>query len=802
MMEGDVVETTYVIMNKKALRVLEFDKIKDKLREKASSSLGKALVDDLTPSKDFDEIKSWIDETTEMNSMILSNGSFPIGPFMQMDIFMKRAAIGSFLYPGELLQVSDTLRTARRVKQHIKKSNTPDMKYPIFHEFGEQLSAYRDIEERINISIIGESEISDKASSALSNIRRQIDKKNQAIRSKLNHIITSDSMQRYLQDSLVTIRDDRFVVPVRSEHKSHLKGIVHDRSSSGNTLYIEPMAVVELNNDLKELKLKEKAEIEKILKEITQEIYEVEETILINQVILKQVDFAVAKGKLSIDMRGMAPKLINERRIRLRNARHPFIDPKDVVPSNVWLGKEFTTLLITGPNTGGKTVTLKTVGLLVLMTQAGLHIPADYGTEMSVFTNVFADIGDEQSIEQSLSTFSSHMTNIVTILDEMDEDSLVLFDELGAGTDPTEGAALAMAILSELYCKGIRTIATTHYSELKHFAFTKQGIENACVEFDINTLSPTYKLLIGVPGKSNAFEISKKLGLNDFVIDNARALVDNNSIEFEDILSSIETSRKDAEVERDEAIKLRLDAEKLKNQLQDKRDTIERRQDKMLTKAKDEANSILKKAKQEADEIIKELRGLKSQNTKDDNKRIEEMRKKLKDSIGNTNQSLSQVEVASDDIPKDLKVGEPVYVISLDQKGEVASQPDNKGDLTVRIGIMKMKVNVKQIRRTKAEKKEKSFTSSRSFKSRSATLSTSVDLRGKNYEESIYELDGYLDDVSLSGLDQVTIIHGVGTGVLKSKLKVYFKKHPHIASFRDGEYGEGGAGVTIVKVKK
>lgn len=801
-MEGDVVETAYVIMNKRALRVLEFDKIKDKLREKASSSLGKALVDELTPSKDFDEIKSWIDETTEMNSMILSNGSFPIGPFVEMDIYMKRAAIGSFLYPGELLQVSDTLRTARRVKQHIKKSNTPDMKYPIFHEFGEQLSAYRDIEERVNISIIGETEISDKASSALSNIRRQIDKKNQAIRSKLNHIITSDSMQRYLQDSLVTIRDDRFVVPVRSEHKSHLKGIVHDRSSSGNTLYIEPMAVVELNNDLKELKLKEKAEIEKILKEITQEIYEVEESILLNQVILKQVDFAVAKGKLSVEMRGMAPKLINERRIRLRNARHPFIDPKEVVPSNIWLGKEFTTLLITGPNTGGKTVTLKTVGLLVLMTQAGLHIPADYGTEMSVFTNVFADIGDEQSIEQSLSTFSSHMTNIVTILDEMDEDSLALFDELGAGTDPTEGAALAMAILSELYCRGIRTIATTHYSELKHFAFTKPGIENACVEFDINTLSPTYKLLIGVPGKSNAFEISKKLGLSDYVIDNARALVDNNNIEFEDILNSIETSRKDAEVERDEAIKLRLDAEKLKNQLQDKRDTIERRQDKMLTKAKDEANSILKKAKQEADEIIKELRGLKTQSTKDANKRIEEMRKKLKDSIGETNQSLSKVEVASDDIPKDLKVGEPVYVISLDQKGEVASQPDNKGDLTVRIGIMKMKVNIKQIRRTKAEKKEKSFSSSRSFKSRSATLSTSVDLRGKNYEESIYELDSYIDDVSLSGLDQVTIIHGVGTGVLKSKLKGYFKKHSLIASFRDGEYGEGGAGVTIVKVKK
>jgi len=788
-------------MNKKALRVLEFEKIKDRLRDKASSSLGKALVDALEPSTDFEEIKGWLDETSEMNSMILAAGSFPIGPYIDMSVYLKRAAIGSFLYPGELLEVSDTLRTARRVKQHIRKSNTPDVRYPLFDVYGEQLSQFRDIENRINSSIIGENELADQASPTLASIRRQVDKKNQAIRSKLNNIITSDTMQKYLQDSLVTIRDDRFVVPVRSEHKSHLKGIVHDRSSSGNTLYIEPMAVVELNNDLKELRLKEKAEIEKILTEMTAEVFEHEEAIKINQEVLKQIDFAVAKGRLSVDMKGMAPALINERRIRLRNARHPFIDPKEVVPSNVWLGDDFTTLLITGPNTGGKTVTLKTVGLLVLMTQAGLHIPVDHGTEMSVFSNVFADIGDEQSIEQSLSTFSSHMTNIVSILNEVDDHSLVLFDELGAGTDPTEGAALAMAILNRLYSKRIRTLATTHYSELKHFAFTKPGVENACVEFDVSTLSPTYKLLIGVPGKSNAFEISKKLGLADEVIDSARALVDNDSIEFEDILSSIETSRKDAETERDEAIKLRLDAEKLKNQLQNKKEHIESKQDKLMAKAKEEANSILKKAKQEADEIIRELRGLKTQSSKEQNKRIEEMRKKLKDNINSTNSSLNQVEVSSDEIPKNLKVGEPVYVINLDQKGEVASLPDNKGDLTVRVGIMKMKMNIKQVRRTNAEKK-KTFASSKSFKSRSTSISTSIDLRGSNYEDAIYELDRYLDDVAMSGLDQVTIIHGVGTGVLKSKLKGYFNKHPHISNFREGEYGEGGAGVTIVKVAK
>lgn len=788
-------------MNKKALRVLEFDKIKGRLRDKASSELGKKLVDALSPSTSFDEIETWLSETTEMNSIVLTSGSFPIGPFIDMGVYLKRAAIGSFLYPSELLEVSDTLRTARRVKQHLKKSNTPDIRYPIFHEYGEQLTSFKPLEDRINISIIGENEVSDQASHALGSIRRQIDKKNQAIRNKLNHIITSDTMQKYLQDSLVTIRDDRFVVPVRAEHKSHMKGIVHDRSSSGNTLYIEPMAVVELNNDLKELRLKEKAEIEKILTEITAEIFEIEEGMKVNQEVLKHVDFCVAKGKLSVDMRGMAPALIDERRIKLRNARHPFIDPKDVVPSNVWLGDEFTTLLITGPNTGGKTVTLKTVGLLVLMTQAGLHIPVDHGTEMSVFSNVFADIGDEQSIEQSLSTFSSHMTNIVSILENVDRDALVLFDELGAGTDPTEGAALAMAILSKLYNQGIRTLATTHYSELKHFAFSKPGVENACVEFDVETLSPTYKLLIGVPGKSNAFEISKKLGLKDEVIASARALVDSDNIEFEEILSSIENSRKDAEVERDEAIKLRLDAEKLKNQLQDKRDHIQKRQDKMITKAKEEANNILKKAKQEADEIIKELRGLKTQSTKEQNKRIEEMRKKLKDGIEQTSGQISQRTVDDDEIPKQLKVGEPVYVVNLDQKGEVASLPDNKGDLMVRVGIMKMKVNVKQVRRTEADKK-KSFSSSRTFKSRSASISTSIDLRGSNYEDARHALDAYLDDVTMSGIDQITVIHGVGTGVLKSKLKGYFSKHPHIASFREGEYGEGGAGVTIVKVQK
>lgn len=789
-------------MNKKALRVLEFDKIKDMLKKNISSTLGKELVDNLVPSVDFEEVKSWIDETSETSEMIIRSGSFPLGPFANLHAYLKRAEIGGFLYPGELVLVSDTLRSARRVKQFIKTANSAEIRYSIMFAYGEQISNFKDIEDRINISIIGENEVSDKASSNLGNIRRQIDKKNQAIRSKLNSIITADSMQKYLQDSLVTIRDDRFVVPVRSEHKSHLKGIVHDRSASGNTLFIEPMAVVELNNDLKILKLKEIAEIEKILTEITAEIAVVGKELVINQKVLVKIDFAVAKGRLSVQMKGMPPKLINERRIKLRNARHPFIDPKDVVPSNIWLGKDFTTLLITGPNTGGKTVTLKTVGLLVLMTQSGLHIPVDFGTEMSIFSNVFADIGDEQSIEQSLSTFSSHMTNIVKILKDVDSDSLVLFDELGAGTDPTEGAALAMAILTELHNKKIRTLATTHYSELKHFAFTKDGIENACVEFNVETLSPTYKLLIGIPGKSNAFEISRKLGLKNNVIENAKRLVDNDNIEFEEILSSIENSRKEAEIERDEAISLRKDVEKLKNRLADKSENILKRQDKLIATAKAEANKILKKAKSESEEIIKELRGLHTLADKEKNKRIEEMRKKLKDNLANTGQSYSKIEVSESEIPKNLIVGEPVFVVTLNQKGEVVTVPDNKGDLTVRVGIMKVNVNVKNLRRSEKEKKINNFTSSRAYKSRSESIISSIDVRGMNFEDASYKIDKYLDDVAMSGLEEVTIIHGKGTGVLRSKLKIYFKGHPHVNKARDGDFGEGGSGVTMIKVRK
>jgi len=788
-------------MNKRACRVLEFDKIKEQLLKKASCELGRRKIEGLEPSSDYEEVNQWLQETSEMTSMIVSSGSFPMGPVHRMDIYLKRAAIGGFLYPNELLEVSDTFRTARRVKMHIHKANTPDIKYPIFEAYEAQLSSFKEIEERINISIIGENEVSDHASHALMGIRRAIDKKNQAIRSKLNGIITSDQMQKFLQDSLVTIRDDRFVVPVRSEHKNHLKGIVHDRSSSGNTLYIEPMVVVELNNDLKELKLKEKAEIEKILTEITADIFQVEEGVRINEQVLAHIDFNVAKGKLSIEMKGMPPKLLKERRVKLRNARHPFIPPKEVVPSNLWLGEDFTTLLITGPNTGGKTVTLKTLGLLVLMTQSGLHLPVDYGTEMCLFDQVYADIGDEQSIEQSLSTFSSHMTNIVSILKEVKDNDLVLFDELGAGTDPTEGAALAMAILSKLYHRGIRTMATTHYSELKHFAFNNPGIENACVEFDVETLSPTYRLLIGVPGKSNAFEISRKLGLENEIIDSAKDLVTQENIEFEDILSNIEGNRKSSEEALNEAMQLRKDAELLKKRVANKEQKLQDKQNKAVEKAKLEANKILKRAKEEADEIIRELRGLKTSADKEANKRIEEMRKKLKDGIQNTSQEMDIKQKTGGEIPKNLKLGETVYLVTLDQKGEVVTLPNAKGEVVVRIGIMKMTVQLDQLRRSGNEGTSKKKSTGRRYVQAGQTVSISTDVRGMNFEDASYHIDKYLDDVVMSSLEQVTIIHGKGTGVLRDKLRDYFRHHPHISKFREGGMGEGGSGVTVVTMK-
>ena len=532
-------------MNERTLKVLEYYKIIDKLKEKTESSLGRKLVEKLKPSTNIKDIEYMQRETSESIALLIKRGEPPLYGIKDISTEIKRAEMGGILSPGSLLKISDTLRVSRNLKNYIKKTREDkDSNYPILEKLIGFLEVFKSIENSINEAIISEEEISDNASSTLRNIRRQINAKNDSVRNRLNSIVNSSTHKKYLQDAIVTIRDGRYVVPIKQEYRSKFPGLVHDQSASGATLFIEPMAVVELNNELKELQIKEKKEIEKILLELTQIVAEEGERIVQNQKILEKVDFIFAKGKLALEMKASKPILNNNGYINIKNGRHPLLKVDKVVPINIYIGKDFNTLVITGPNTGGKTVTLKTTGLLTLMAQSGLHIPADYNSEIAVFDNVFSDIGDEQSIEQSLSTFSSHMTNIINILENVDGNSLVLFDELGAGTDPTEGAALAMSILDYLHGMNIRTIATTHYSELKIYALTKEGVKNASVEFDVETLSPTYKLSIGVPGKSNAFEISKRLGLSEDIIEHARNFISKENVEFEDVLQAIDKDRK------------------------------------------------------------------------------------------------------------------------------------------------------------------------------------------------------------------------------------------------------------------
>ncbi|MDF2548445.1 MAG: endonuclease MutS2 [Anaerosolibacter sp.] len=792
-------------MNSRTLRVLEYEKIRDMLLEKVESSLGRALAEKLEPSTHMETVMEWQKETSEAAGILIQRGNVSLGGVHDLSYHVRRAEIGSYLYPGQLLEVSDTLRAARKLKTMFKESKEGEGKYPIMEGYIGQISTMKVIEDRINECIISDEEISDHASPELRNIRRQMESKHAAIRNKLNSITSSSQMQKYLQDAIVTQRQDRYVVPVKQEHRGNVPGLVHDQSSSGATLFVEPMAVVELNNELRELKIKEQIEIERILRELTALVGEKSTEIRCNQEVLKKLDFIFAKGKLSVKMRAIEPKLNNRGYLRIKNGRHPLLDVKNVVPTNIWNGDEFSTLIITGPNTGGKTVTLKTVGLFTLMAQSGLNVPADFGTELSVFHQVFADIGDEQSIEQSLSTFSSHMTNIVEILGKVEESSLILLDELGAGTDPTEGAALAIAILDHLYGLGVRTIATTHYTELKQYALTTKGVQNASVEFDVETLSPTYKLLIGVPGKSNAFEISKRLGLGGYIIDKAKESISNEDIAFEDLLTSIEKDKQKAEQERDNAIRLKLAIQQQKEEYDRKSEKLEKQREKLLREAREEARRILREAKEDADQIIKELRTLSQEvEEKEKNRRIEEARKGLRDKLGQMDEGLGLgVSLGvNTKPPKQLRPGDAVLILSLNQKGNVVTVPDANGDLTVQVGIMKINVNVENLRLDREEKeKGKKTGTGKIMKSKAENIKSSIDLRGQLLEEALLNTDKYLDDAYLAGIQEVTIIHGKGTGVLKDGIKQLLRGHKHVKSSREGAYGEGGAGVTVVELK-
>lgn len=789
-------------MNNKSLRVLEFFKIRELLKDEITSKLAKDLADSLLPSADFAQVVNMQKETSEASALIMQSGTVPTGPLYDLTHMVKIAEIGASLNPRQLLDLSDTFRTTRTIKSFILRSDEDRVKFPVLLALADLIVPFKDIEDAINTAIIGENQISDNASHELKRIRKTIESKNASIRTKLDSIIKSSSNQKYLQDSLITIRQDRFVVPVKSEYKSMIKGLIHDQSSSGQTLYIEPFAIVELNNELKELKLEENVEIERILLELSNMVGVNSNSVRSNQESMKNIDFILGKGKLSIKMKAIEPKLNNNRKVNIKNGRHPLIDSKEVVANSIYIGDDFKILLITGPNTGGKTVTLKMLGLLAIMNQSGLHIPADFGSEMTIFSQIFADIGDEQSIEQSLSTFSSHMKNIVEIIDTVDVDSLVLFDELGAGTDPTEGAALAMSILMNLYRNSITTVATTHYSELKEFALLTEGIENASVEFNVETLSPTYKLLIGIPGKSNAFEISRKLGLWDSIIDEAKVLIKSEKVEFEDLLSSIEDNRRKSEIERDESIRLRLEIEKLKKRVVEKEERITLQRDKLIKGAKEEARKILKESKEESERIIKELRGISKDDIKEQNKKIEEMRRSLKNQMDKSQDEIVDQTVSYEQIPKKLRLGDSVKVVKIDQVGSVATLPDSSGNLTVQLGIMKVNVNIKDLLLVKEKKENKqSVNISKSFGSKALTTNTEIDVRGLNVEEAMAEIDKYLDDAYLANIKTATIIHGVGTGALKAGLKNYFKRHSHVNSFRDGVYGEGGHGVTIVEIK-
>ncbi|SDK77241.1 endonuclease MutS2 [Natronincola ferrireducens] len=791
-------------MNDKSLRVLEYTKIIEKLVEQCTSSLGKDVAQQLKPIEDLAKIQILQQETSEAQSTLIKRGNIPLGGIHNILHLVRRTEIGSYLDPGQLLYLKDTLGAARKLKQFFKEDDRTETSCPILQGLIKSLNTVREIEEKIDLCILSETEVSDHASAELKNIRRMIHSKNDAIRNKLNSIINSTTSQKYLQDAIVTIRQDRYVVPVKQEYRGQFPGLIHDQSSSGATLFIEPMAIVELNNQLKELKIKEQKEIERILMEISATIAEKAEEIKSNQSILQEIDFIFAKGKLSLSMKAIEPSLNQEGKIRIKNGRHPLLNPDEVVPTNIWIGEDFRILVITGPNTGGKTVTLKTVGLLSLMAQSGLHVPADYGTKLAVYDYIYADIGDEQSIEQSLSTFSSHMTNIVKILDEVTPNSLVLLDELGAGTDPTEGAALAMAILNYLRTLKTSVIATTHYSELKQYALIKEEVENASVEFDVETLRPTYKLLIGVPGKSNAFEISKKLGLSSGLIEEAKSLLTNENIEFEDLLQNIEKNRIEAEKERNNAAALRLEAQNILNNYLEKKERLEHQREKTIKEAKKEAFKIVKEAKAEAEEVIEVLKNLRIEiEEKEANRKIEEAKKKMDAKLGDLSEGFEEKLFTKTNRkpPENLKAGETVKILSLNQVGHVLEPANGSGEVYIQVGIMKMNVPISNLERIKEKKDGKQTGVGKIVKAKANTMKSQLDIRGKNLEESFMEVDKYLDDVYLAGLTEITIIHGIGTGVLKAGIQQMLRKHKHVKSFREGKYGEGGAGVTVVELK-
>lgn len=791
-------------MNPKALKTLEYYKIIDQLETMASSPIGKEMCHNLLPSTDIAEILINQTQTTDAMKRIFQRGSISFSGVKDIRASIKRLTIGSVLNAGELLKICILLETTSKIKSYAKKEN-PDAPSDSLDEFFTSLEPINPLYSKIRLCIVSEEEISDEASGTLKHIRRSIKNANDKIHSQLNSMVNG-SARTYLQDPVITMRNGRYCIPVKAEHKSHVPGMVHDQSSTGSTIFIEPMSVVKLNNDIKELMLQEQEEIEKILAELSELAAGYTDVLEDNFNTLTKLDFIFAKGQLSIEHKGSEPEFNTEGVIDLKNSRHPLLDKNKVVPINIRLGSDFDLLIVTGPNTGGKTVSLKTVGLLTLMGQSGLHIPAFEGSRLAVFQEVYADIGDEQSIEQSLSTFSSHMTNIVSILNNADKDSLVLFDELGAGTDPTEGAALAIAVLSFLHNLQVRTMATTHYSELKVFALSTPGVENACCEFDVETLRPTYRLLIGIPGKSNAFAISSKLGLPDYIIEDAKKHITAQDKTFEDLISDLEASRVTIENERAEIKLYKSEIEALKATLQKKEEKLDTSREAILRDANEQAHAILREAKEYADLTIKNFnkygKSLPSMKDMENDRNL--IRSKMsdveKDLVMKNNAPKKKVNKATD-----FRIGDAVKVLSMNLTGTVSTLPNQKGDLFVQMGILRSQVNISDLELIDEPViTGPSITKTGGGKikmSKSLTISPEINLIGKTTDEAISLLDKYIDDAYLSHLPQVRIVHGRGTGALRTAVHNYLKKQKHVKSFRLGVFGEGETGVTIVEFK-
>lgn len=791
-------------MNEKVLRTLEYNKIINMLTDKATSDPGRKLCQELKPFTDISVINEAQQQTADALSRLFKKGSTSFGGNKELGYTLKSLSIGSTLSITELLKIAGLLENVARIKAYGRRERDDEARDSLDDLF-DALEPLTPLSSEIRRCILSEDEISDDASPTLKHIRRSMMLTNDKIHTQLNGMVNG-SYRTYLQDPVITMRNNRYCIPVKAEHKSQVPGMIHDQSSTGSTLFIEPAAVVALNNQLKELALQEQEEIEVILANLSVQTAEHIEEISSNQQLMTTLDFIFAKASLALEQNATAPVFNNDRYINIRKGRHPLLDKKTVVPIDIYLGKDFDLLIITGPNTGGKTVSLKTVGLFTLMGQAGLHIPALDRSELSIFTEVYADIGDEQSIEQSLSTFSSHMTSIVSILKHADANSLCLFDELGAGTDPTEGAALAIAILDYLHKKNIRTVATTHYSELKVYALSTPQVENACCEFDVNTLQPTYRLLIGIPGKSNAFAISSKLGLPDYIIDAAKEQISQENESFEDLLADLEHSRITIENERLEIASYKEEIKRLKEQLQSKQNKIDETRDRILRDANEKARDILQEAKDVADETIRVFQKAGPGASMKD---LEKTREKVRGKISEKNDKLvikSQQPQKKQLKPGQLKLGDSVKILSMGLKGTVSSLPDHKGNMFVQCGIIRSQVNIKDLILIEDEPITKPSPLQRSGSSKikmskSYNVSTEINLLGRTVDEALAELDKYLDDAYLAHLPSVRIVHGKGTGALRKAVHGHLKKIKYVESFRLGEQGEGDAGVTIATFK-